>query len=198
MLTKAEKTRQMIIEKAAPIFNKKGFSGTSMSDILSATGLAKGGLYGNFKSKEEIAREVFRYSFKKVYDDIVQEVLKEKSPLKRLLAICDYHRNYTKNSPLEGGCPVLNYGTEVDDTMPNLRRDVRAAMEKMLNDIYRIIEKGKDVGEVKKTIDAEKYASFIYSQIEGAILLSKTLGDLNRMHQCMDMLKAMVVRDLKK
>lgn len=198
MLTKAERTRQMIIERAAPIFNKKGFSGTSMSDILAATGLAKGGLYGNFNSKEEIAREVFRYSFKIVYDNIVQEVVKEKSPLKRLLAICDYHRNYPKNSPLEGGCPVLNYGTEVDDTMPNLRRDVRAAMEKMLNDIFRIIEKGKAVGEVRKAVDSEKYAAFIYSQIEGAILLSKTLGDLKKMHQCMDMLKMMIIRDLKK
>ena len=50
-MTKGEKTRQMIIEKAAPLFNKNGYAGTSLSDIMKVTGLAKGGLYGNFKTK---------------------------------------------------------------------------------------------------------------------------------------------------
>ncbi|RZK05397.1 MAG: TetR/AcrR family transcriptional regulator, partial [Flavobacterium sp.] len=45
-MSKSEQTKQFIIEKAAPIFNKKGFAGTSMNDILEATGLAKGGVYG--------------------------------------------------------------------------------------------------------------------------------------------------------
>lgn len=198
MLTKADRTRQTIIEKAAPIFNKKGFSGTSMSDILKATGLAKGGLYGNFKSKEEIARQVFNYSFNKVYSAIVNAVVKHKSPMARLIAICDYHKNYEKNSPIEGGCPVLNYSIEVDDTMPNLRKDVRAALEKMLDDIRMIIEKGKSCGEIRKSINSGKYASFICSQIEGAIFLSKALDDQKKIHQAMELLKDMIVRDLKK
>jgi TetR/AcrR family transcriptional repressor of nem operon len=60
-MTKAERTRQFIIEKAAPIFNQKGVAGTSMSDIMEATKLAKGGLYGNFESKEEICVEAYKY-----------------------------------------------------------------------------------------------------------------------------------------
>jgi len=48
---KAEQTRRMIIEKAAPIFNKKGYLGTSISDLTKSTGLTKGAIYGNFKDK---------------------------------------------------------------------------------------------------------------------------------------------------
>src|SRR5579875_1925033 len=61
-MTKGEETRQAIIEKAAPLFNQRGFLGCSMSDIMQATGLQKGGIYRHFSSKEELALAVFRYS----------------------------------------------------------------------------------------------------------------------------------------
>ncbi|MBL7756118.1 MAG: TetR family transcriptional regulator, partial [Chitinophagaceae bacterium] len=50
MAGKAERTRQHIIEKAAPFFNKKGYADTSLSDITAATGLTKGAIYGNFEN----------------------------------------------------------------------------------------------------------------------------------------------------
>ena len=53
--SRSEKTRQLIIETAAPIFNKKGYAGTSLSDLTQATGLTKGSIYGNFKNKDEVA-----------------------------------------------------------------------------------------------------------------------------------------------
>ena len=54
MASKAEETKKFIVEKAAPIFNKKGFAATSMNDILDVTGLSKGCVYGNFENKDEI------------------------------------------------------------------------------------------------------------------------------------------------
>src|SRR5947208_3176859 len=74
MLTKSDRTRQFIIEKAAHLFNTKGYAATSMSDIIEATGLAKGGIYGNFKSKGEIAVEAFEYAAKKVFDEMTFKI----------------------------------------------------------------------------------------------------------------------------
>jgi hypothetical protein len=61
-MSKAEKTRAFIIEKAAPIFNMKGFAGTSMADLTEATGLTKGAIYGNFENKDEVALAVYDYN----------------------------------------------------------------------------------------------------------------------------------------
>ncbi len=47
-------TRKNIVEKSLHLFSVKGYYHTSVSDILAATGLTKGGLYGHFASKEEI------------------------------------------------------------------------------------------------------------------------------------------------
>jgi len=64
-MSKAEQTRQFIIEKTAPIFNKKGYFATSLSDITTATGLTKGSIYGNFKDKDDLALHVYTYQSKK-------------------------------------------------------------------------------------------------------------------------------------
>src|SRR5262250_2265797 len=67
-MKKGEATRREIIEKAAPIFNKKGFEGASLSDLMEATGLEKGGIYRHFESKEQLAGEAFDYAWKTAMD----------------------------------------------------------------------------------------------------------------------------------
>jgi len=62
MSTKAERTTQYIIETVAPIFNKHGYVGTSMSHLTEATGLTKGAIYGNFENKEALALEAFKFN----------------------------------------------------------------------------------------------------------------------------------------
>src|SRR6266481_3270397 len=64
-MTKGEQTRREIVQKAAPLFNQKGYQGTSLSDLMDATGLQKGGIYRHFSSKEDLAAEAFDYSWRK-------------------------------------------------------------------------------------------------------------------------------------
>ena len=59
MATKGTRTRRNIIEKSMQLFSVKGYYNTSVSDILAATDLTKGGLYGHFASKEEIWYAVY-------------------------------------------------------------------------------------------------------------------------------------------
>ena len=54
---RGERTREHILEQAAGLFNRKGFAGASMSDVMAATGLQKGGIYRHFESKEALAAE---------------------------------------------------------------------------------------------------------------------------------------------
>ena len=89
-MTKAERTRQFIIEKAAPIFNKKGMAGTAISDIMEATQLAKGGVYGNFESKDEICVEAFNYLAKSLSSAIDQYVDGKVSAKDKLLALIEF------------------------------------------------------------------------------------------------------------
>lgn len=52
-MSKGEKTRQRIVAEAATLFNERGFEGGSLTDLMDATGLEKGGIYRHFSSKED-------------------------------------------------------------------------------------------------------------------------------------------------
>ena len=53
-MTKGERTRRKIVADAAPVFNTRGYEGSSLNDLMSATGLKKGGIYRHFASKAQM------------------------------------------------------------------------------------------------------------------------------------------------
>jgi TetR/AcrR family transcriptional regulator, transcriptional repressor for nem operon len=121
-MSKAERTKQFIVEKTAPIFNMKGYNATSMNDILKVTGLTKGGVYCNFENKDEIAGEAFEYSFGKIKDALKIKVQKQNTAKGKLTAILSFYKNYSIKPITEGGCPIQNTAIDSDDNIPFLKK----------------------------------------------------------------------------
>ena len=61
-MEKGRATRQRVIAQAAPVFNQHGFAGTTLSELMEATGLQKGGIYRHFAGKEQLALEAFDHA----------------------------------------------------------------------------------------------------------------------------------------
>jgi TetR/AcrR family transcriptional repressor of nem operon len=173
MLSKSDRTRQLIIEKSAPIFNKKGYSATTMADIIRATGLAKGGIYGNFSSKDEIAVAAFEYAYDLLKEELRFKIKQQKTAKDKLFAILQYYRNYTARPSIDGGCPLLNTAIDADDNIPFLKKKAKAALEEMVDSLAYIIQKGIDKGEFTPAIDATHEAENMFALIEGGIMMSK-------------------------
>jgi len=57
-LSKGERTHQAIEEAAYKLFLEQGYSATSMRQIAERAGVALGGIYNHFKSKDEIFQEL--------------------------------------------------------------------------------------------------------------------------------------------
>src|SRR5437667_7115491 len=47
-------TREKILESARRLFNRKGFSGASIEEVMSDAGLTRGGFYRHFSGKDEL------------------------------------------------------------------------------------------------------------------------------------------------
>src|SRR6218665_3256375 len=128
-MSKAEKTREYIIEKAAPIFNMKGYAGTSLQDLTRATGLTKGSIYGNFKNKDEVAVAVYEHSITLLDQRISAFLEPRHSMLDKLLGIADYYRQNWKQIFERGGCPVQNASVEADDNLGVLKKPVQNSIK---------------------------------------------------------------------
>ncbi len=57
--SKGERTHSAIIQAARDLFIRQGYHGTSMRQIAKDAGIALGGIYNHFASKEDIFRAVF-------------------------------------------------------------------------------------------------------------------------------------------
>ena len=173
MLSKADKTKQHILAKTAPVFNIKGFEGTSLTDLTTSTGLTKGALYGNFYNKEDLAMEAFKYSVRKVKESVRQRVEHEVSNKRQLRAMLDFFAEYVFHPPVPGGCPLLNTAVQADDQLPGMRRVVVKELMSTVMFIYNLLNKGIKAGEFRKDVNARELAYTIFCAIEGAIMFSR-------------------------
>jgi AcrR family transcriptional regulator len=183
---KAARTRQYIIEKAAPVFNKKGVTGTSLADLTRATGLTKGSIYGNFRDKDELAVAVFQHNVDNLTQYFSKEIHKAPTYLDKLLAYPKAYRKLYQTMLAFGGCPILNTATEADDTHQALCRLTAEVIDKWRQTIIKLIEKGQKAGEIKPETDAGAVADIMISLFEGGGILSKVTGSENYIASSID------------
>ena len=192
MLSKSERTKRFIVERSAPLFNTKGYAATSMSDIQKATGLAKGGIYGNFRNKDEIALEAFDYSFHKLREALRFKIKQESTAFARLNAILDFYHNYSESPVIEGGCVLLNTATDADDAIPFLKERAKQGLREMLASLKHIIEKGIESGEFSKKLNPQNEAELIFAAIEGGIMMSKLSDSPAILNKVLEYLKTQI------
>jgi AcrR family transcriptional regulator len=172
-VTKSEKTRQHIIQSTAPLFNTRGYDGTTLSDMMEATGLTKGALYGNFTDKEEIAYEAFRYSIGRVREMVRARLENVPTYKEQLFALCDFYAGYVFDPPVTGGCPLLNTAVEADDYRLSMKKVVTEELMRTVNFINDLLERGIAAGEFKPGTDTRQLAYTFFCSIEGAIMFSR-------------------------
>src|SRR5690606_3996284 len=127
-LSKGDETRQMILERAAEVFNRKGYFGASMADIMQPTGMEKGGIDNHFGSKDDLALEAFDYAVELMRREVQRAMKDKRDAIERLEAFVGVYRAMPGGMPIAGGCPVRSTAIEADDTRPVLRDHAPRAM----------------------------------------------------------------------
>lgn len=195
-MSKGEETRQFIIEKAAPIFNIKGIEATAMSDIMKATKLSKGSLYVHFKNKEELVENVFLHNMKILGNKVIKAIQQVPSAQEKLFAYIDVLTDI-KNPPVTGGCPMINFGIEADDTNPIINSKVKKEIVHSLEIISNIIVQGKNTGEFNNDWNHNEFATLMFAMIEGGVIISRITGDNTKINLISNKLKKMIVEQTK-
>lgn len=191
--SKSELTRQFIIEKTAPVFNEKGYAGTSLADLENATGLTKGSIYGNFENKDEVALAAFDYTFNQVSTYIMGKISSTENAIERLLVYPNVYRNFLKIPFLKAGCPILNTSTESDDTHPLLKEKAANALQAWKKSVENQIKRGIARNEIKADTNPIEFAVVLIALIEGAIMQAKLTSRNKELCISMDYLEKLIL-----
>jgi AcrR family transcriptional regulator len=173
---KGELTRRRIVERAAPVFNQRGYAGTSISELVAVTGLEKGGIYNHFASKDELALAAFDYAV-----DLVaarnEEAQRGRVGLDRLVGLIESFGSWVDDPVLPGGCPLMNTAIDSDDTHPDLARRAKEAMDGWHRLIGVIVKDAKRRGELRPDLDPYTLATVVTGGLDGSLMLTKVTGD---------------------
>ncbi len=172
----AADTQKFIIEKTSVLFNKKGYAGTSLSDLEKVTGLTKGSIYANFKDKEEVSLKVFDYNFDQLSKAVLQKASSEVTAKGKLLTSVDFYLDFYPYLISNGGCALQNSLIETDDTNKVLFERAKSALLSWKETIMTIIKEGIANKEIVKKVSPADFAVYMIAVIEGAILVSKSLN----------------------
>jgi TetR/AcrR family transcriptional regulator, transcriptional repressor for nem operon len=171
-VTKGEQTRRDIVAKAAPLFNQKGFEGTSLADLMQATGLQKGGIYRHFSGKRELAAEAFDYAWEKAVRGRLDGVAEVPDCVDRLRKTID---NFVEKRAglVPGGCPLVNTAVEADDGNPLLRARARKALQGWTERLSEIAAEGIEKHQIDRSVGPRQLSELIIGSLEGALLISR-------------------------
>jgi TetR/AcrR family transcriptional repressor of nem operon len=178
MITKGVQTKQKVIDKALHLFSVKGYYNTSINDILEATSLTKGGLYGHFKSKEDIWYEVYDQAVG-IWKEIVFKDIKDiKDPLKRVEKALDNNlRNYIGQDVFEGGCFFLNMLVELSGQSTAMSNHVLKGMIGFSEVINQWLKEAHEKNMLKSSLDFNDISNFIVVALNGCAALYISVRD---------------------
>lgn len=189
MLTKAERTKQFILETAIPLYNEKGISGVNIDDILEATKLTKGCLYGHFENKEDLSAQVIDLSLKMVSEKIRAAVYKGKTIKGKIFAFLDFYKNPIETY-VSGGCPIFNTAVEADDNYPFIKEKVAKVIRIGQQELTALLQEGINNGEFSKSLDPAVFAFKLVASVEGGIVMCRVMDTAKPMQGLVKSLKS--------
>jgi len=176
-MSKGLATREMIISTSADLFNKFGYHGCSLSDIMKATNLKKGGIYNHFKNKDEIAFEAFDYSFNRIKKLFRSRLDLDNNATEKINSIIEIYAELLKMPGMEGGCPIFNTAIDSANTHPLLQKKANIAISTLKRYIEIKIEEGIAAKEFKQGAADCGLSSLIIMTMEGAMVMSRLNGE---------------------
>lgn len=171
---KTQSTKEHIIQKSAELFNTYGYHACSLSHIMDATGLKKGGIYNHFKNKDEIAVEAFNYNYERVQKRFRDRLSEVETPTAKIIAVIDAFVSFIDDPIVQGGgCPIFNTAMDATNTHPMLKEKAKAAINGLKLYVEKKLIEGIEAGEFNEEMDVKKISSLMVATLEGAIIMSR-------------------------
>jgi AcrR family transcriptional regulator len=178
MASKGMQTRQDIITKSLQVFSVKGYFNTSVNDILAVTGLTKGGLYGHFRSKEDIWYAVYDQAVMIWRDIVLKDADKITDPLERIEKTIEKDmKNYLGADVFDGGCFFFNMLVELSGQSSSMAGSILKGFIKFSGLIRDWLKEADQKEMLKDDLDLDEIAHFIVISLNGAAPLYAATRD---------------------
>lgn len=183
-------TRQEIVDQAVQLFTLKGYHNTSINDLLAATGLTKGGLYGHFASKEEIWNAAYDRAVE-IWSAIVFRGVREvPDPLLRIQRVIEQDLGeYVGGRVFEGGCFFFNLLVELTGQEPAMAARILRGFDGFSARLAGWLAEAQGKGLLRPDANPREIADFLVMALNGATALFSARQDPKVLDQAIRQLR---------
>jgi TetR/AcrR family transcriptional regulator, transcriptional repressor for nem operon len=182
MSTKGESTRERLVAAAEGLILQKGYAGTTVDDVLAATGLTKGAFFHHFKSKADLARAVVERYAENDFDLFTQWAGRADrltdDPLERVLVFLRLFEEYLDElgRPFPG-CIFASYTYESRQFGPEVHAYIEARLEGWVA-LYEAKFDALLAARIPaRPVSARALAEMAATLIEGGFVMANAMGD---------------------
>lgn len=176
-MRKGDLTRQSILERATGLASKVGLDGVTIGALAAELDLSKSGLFAHFRSKEALQLQVLEFGAAQFLEQVIRPSLAEPRGEPRLRALFDRWLDWTRSSPLPGGCLFVQAAVEFDDRQGSVRERLVGIQRQWLGVIATSLQKGIDAGAFVGGTDPEQFAQDVYGVMLAYHHASRLLHD---------------------
>ncbi|RUW58919.1 TetR/AcrR family transcriptional regulator [Mesorhizobium sp. M7A.F.Ca.US.008.03.1.1] len=169
----ANDTRTRILETTGLLLRQRGYHGTSLNDILSASGAPRGSLYFHFPGgKDQLVIEVTRASVADVTKRLGEALAAEKDPAVAVHHIYQSVGRMLEDNEFSLGCPIAPVVLDAPTDVPELVELCRSAFEQWIS-LLRDAFVRAGVPERR----AQALALLVESSLEGLMVIARATRD---------------------
>jgi TetR/AcrR family transcriptional repressor of nem operon len=175
------KTKQFdeaaVLEKARNVFWKKGYNGTSMDELVKATGLSRSSIYDSFGDKHGLYMRALQHYQQEKRQSLIEAIPPALSSRKKIGWIFQNSIAQAVGDRQRKGCFMVNTTTELANIDSSMNKIVNANMEAMEEIFYSLVKEGQAAGDINKKFSAKALARNLFSSFNGLTIIGQTRPD---------------------
>ncbi|WIO74217.1 TetR/AcrR family transcriptional regulator [Porticoccaceae bacterium LTM1] len=175
-----------VIEKAVYLFWEKGYTDTSMDDLVKCTGVSRYGIYGEFGNKRELFLAALEHFQEKFTRELIQDLSHPDAGVVELRAYFQRLQEHGKTPESQMGCFMCNTAVELSNVDEEIGQRIRELFEKLRQVFLRALKNAQREGDIDSQMDLDEYASYLLGIQLGMAMVARSGIPEQRMKQYFD------------
>ncbi|MBE0463165.1 MAG: TetR/AcrR family transcriptional regulator [Halomonadaceae bacterium] len=162
------------LDRAVEVFSKRGYHGTSITDLTKAMDLTQGSLYKAFKGKRAIFLAAFEHYRAQRTQLLRMAVDTTGTGLERLRNVLIFYAESAQGAQGQQGCLVVGSATELSAFDQYVAEHVISALTRNESMLADMIRQGQQDGSLAPHVDCETTARMLLCLTQGMRVVGKT------------------------
>lgn len=162
------------IDSAMRVFWSRGYEGTSVNDLVQATGMNRGSIYASFDGKRDIFLTALDRYDERYRARFLAGLMVGRSPKDAILAAFRAAAEQATTPDTPAGCLIVNSAVELSPHDPEIAAAVTASLGELRAFFRDRIDAAKAEGEIPAAVNTEASTTTLYALFLGLRVMSRS------------------------